>query len=75
MDSDPVATGTPLEGFFGDGLTACEEYRGFVVGNQHVRLDPNHRDLFIVADADILTYGDAALSRRCHRPAVAGREP
>jgi len=54
LDSDPAATGTPYEGLYGDGLTALEEYRGFVIGTQHVRLDPNHRDLFIVADASIL---------------------
>lgn len=62
VDSDPVATGMPLEGFFGDGLTAREEYRGFVVGNQHVRLDPQHRDLFIVADADIIVSPVNAVS-------------
>jgi hypothetical protein len=34
----------------GDGLSAYEEYRGFVVGGTHFRLHPFVRDLFVDAD-------------------------
>ena len=34
----------------GDGLSAYEEYRGFVAGGNHIRLNPTVRDLFMDAD-------------------------
>jgi len=34
----------------GDGLSAFEEFRGFILGGGYVRLDPRRRDLFLVAD-------------------------
>jgi hypothetical protein len=37
----------------GDGLSAFEEYRGFVVGGNHARLNPSHRDLFVDADPTV----------------------
>jgi hypothetical protein len=50
-DNDPVVSGLPLEGTTGDGLSAAEEYRGFVVRGKHRRLHPLRKDLFVVVDA------------------------
>jgi hypothetical protein len=43
-ESDDLESGG---GANGDGLTAWEEYRGFVVQGQHARLHPEKKDLFI----------------------------
>jgi hypothetical protein len=58
-DAEPKGDGTP-----GDGLTAFEEYRGFMtMGNpdckdssedEHVRTDPAQKDLFIHSDDPLL---------------------
>lgn len=37
----------------GDGFSAFEEFRGFVVNSQHVRLHPRWRDLFLDVDPQI----------------------
>jgi hypothetical protein len=49
-DNDPVVTGVPAQGITGDGLSAAEEYRGFVVRNKHRRLHPLRKDLFVLID-------------------------
>jgi len=41
-DAGPV-TPSPL----GDGIAAFDEYRGFIVGGQHVSTDPRLRDVFL----------------------------
>jgi hypothetical protein len=51
-EDDPPASGLPAEGIVGDGFTAIEEYRGFVVRNKHRRLRPDRKDLFLVIDPD-----------------------
>jgi hypothetical protein len=33
--------------FFGDGIAAIDEYRGFMVNGQHVRTHPRQKDLFV----------------------------
>jgi hypothetical protein len=68
LDTDPPASGTPTLGILGDGLTAFEEYRGFYVAGTHLRLDPGKKDLFLVADADVLTTPFNALSILSHLP-------
>lgn len=45
-DSDLVVTAPPATGLLGDGLSAFEEYRGFVVDGSHTRTDPQKKDLF-----------------------------
>jgi len=37
-ESDPVADGHP-----GDGFSLYEEYRGFIIGGQHVEVDPKKK--------------------------------
>ncbi|MGK2859707.1 MAG: hypothetical protein ACSLFQ_21125 [Thermoanaerobaculia bacterium] len=37
----------------GDGLSAFEEYRGFVVNGAHLRTNPFYRDLFLDVDDDV----------------------
>lgn len=62
MDSTP---GGPAQN--GDGLSAFEEYRGFVIQGQHERLDPQTRDLFIDADPNIArSFIDTHLPYRRH---------
>jgi hypothetical protein len=46
-NDDDTDAGPPGNLNLGDGLTAFEEYRGFFIGGQHVRLDPAKQDLFI----------------------------
>ncbi len=62
LDTTPSASGAPPEGILGDGLTAFEEYRGFVIAGTYQRLDPAQKDLFFVADADVLVMPVSALS-------------
>jgi len=51
----------------GDGFSAYEEYRGFIVQGQYERLDPQTRDVFIDADSSInRSFIDAHLPYRLH---------
>jgi hypothetical protein len=62
LDASPSGPTQP-----GDGFSAFEEYRGFVVQGQHERLDPQTRDLFIDADSAIdLSFVIAQLPYRFH---------
>jgi hypothetical protein len=45
-DADPFVGGPPEVGYFGDGLTRFEEFRGFVALGSHIRTDPSKKDLF-----------------------------
>lgn len=54
LDTEPFGAGAPFEGTLGDGLTAFEEYRGFLVVDTFQRLDPSIKDLFFVADPETL---------------------
>lgn len=47
LASSDDETGPTGNSFTGDGLTAFEEYRGFAASGQHVRLNPQEKDLFI----------------------------
>jgi len=47
VDLNPEATGDPGAGLFGDGLSAFEEYRGFVLDGEHERLSDFWRDVFV----------------------------
>lgn len=62
LDADPPSFGNPSTGLLGDGLTTFEEYRGFVTAGELQRLDPNKKDVFIVADAELLIEPMNALS-------------
>ena len=42
-DTNPVGNGTQ-----GDGLIALNEYRGFMVQNEHIRTHPGLKDVFVV---------------------------
>ncbi len=42
LDAGPLAD-SPI----GDGISAFDEYRGFMVSGVHVRLDPRQRDVFV----------------------------
>jgi len=55
LELDPPATGLPFDTIAGDGLSAFEEYRGFFIAGAHVRLDPNKKQVFVVADPVVLT--------------------
>ena len=63
-DDDKVPEGN---GVVGDGLSAYEEYRGFLVQGEHVRTKWNQKDLFIF-DRDSLGLGlfPAASGFACH---------
>ncbi|MBI4618360.1 MAG: hypothetical protein HY720_32480 [Planctomycetes bacterium] len=50
VDMFPEAEGEPKAGVFGDGLTAFEEYRGFVIGGDHIRTSDFDRQLFVNLD-------------------------
>lgn len=59
-DDDPDPKG---DGVAGDGLTAFEEYRGFMIKSgdcsnplkvTHIRTDPKHKDLFIRSDDPLM---------------------
>lgn len=48
---------SPNNNNHGDGITALEEWRGFMVQGQHVRLNPLSKDLFVVhEDANIWNF-------------------
>ncbi len=44
---------TDTIGITGDGLSAYEEYRGFVVGGEHRRLNPARKDVFVDMDPSL----------------------
>ncbi|RMG52704.1 MAG: hypothetical protein D6723_08365, partial [Acidobacteria bacterium] len=46
-DERPMVSGPPAPGIKGDGLSAYEEYRGFLVMGDHIRTDPRVKDLFV----------------------------
>jgi hypothetical protein len=46
----------------GDGLTAFEEYRGFMVDKKHERTNPNLKDLFINSDIGYGVTGKTGLT-------------
>jgi len=43
--------------YFGDGLTAFEEYRGFSIAGGHLRTDPRVKDIFVDIDFELLSMG------------------
>ena len=43
--------------FIGDGITAVEEWRGFILGGGHQRTDPRKKDIFLFADTQLRKYG------------------
>ncbi|MBI2569339.1 MAG: hypothetical protein HYV63_20170 [Candidatus Schekmanbacteria bacterium] len=47
-DAAPPVSGSPAAGLVGDGFTAYEEFRGFVVDRMPHRTDPSTKDLFVV---------------------------
>jgi hypothetical protein len=55
-DSDAQPAVSPLAsrpwGEIGDGLSAYEEYRGFIVEGVHRRTDPRRKDLFVTFDLE-----------------------
>jgi hypothetical protein len=60
-DKDDTPTGKAK----GDGLTAFEEYRGFIARGQHIRTDPAVHDLFVNSD---LSEGYGYASNLCNQP-------
>lgn len=66
-DVDSITTTFP-----GDGLPAFEEFRGYVVSGQHIRTDPDTRDLFVLSEFLLEGAGDAVgLPLRVHLVASA----
>ena len=55
-DDNPTGAGEPTAGRVGDGLTALEEYRGFIVGGYHRRLNPFRKDLLLDMDPELIAY-------------------
>ncbi|MBI2565592.1 MAG: hypothetical protein HYV63_00985, partial [Candidatus Schekmanbacteria bacterium] len=51
-DAAPPVSGSPAAGLVGDGFTAYEEFRGFVVDRVLHRTDPSAKDLFVVPAVD-----------------------
>jgi hypothetical protein len=51
-DGTPAATVYPTRtwGLVGDGLTAYEEYRGFMIDGAHTRMNPQKKDVFTTYD-------------------------
>jgi hypothetical protein len=47
FDTSEDADSSGPGGQDGDGITAFEEYRGFIVGAEHRRIDPRFKDLFV----------------------------
>lgn len=50
-DSTPAVAGPPANGLVGDGLSNYEEYRGFIVREEHRRTNPFKKDLFVSSNA------------------------
>jgi hypothetical protein len=46
-DTIPAVSGNPPDGKIGDGLSNYEEFRGFIVREQHRRTNPFKKDLFM----------------------------
>lgn len=54
VDSAPTGNGDP-----GDGLSAFEEFRGFMVLGTHIRTHPANKDLFVHSQFVVEGLGDA----------------
>jgi hypothetical protein len=66
-DTDALSPAANAPAQLGDGFSAFEEYRGFVINGTFERLDPKTRDLFIDADPQIdQTFINAHLPYRLH---------
>jgi hypothetical protein len=63
IDDADDQSSTTFSGQAGDGLSAFEEMRGLVQAGTYARLDPRHRDLFLVLDQNILLIPDNPISR------------
>jgi hypothetical protein len=50
-DNNPSVTQPPTAGLIGDGLNNYEEYRGFIVRENHRRTNPFKKDLFVSSNA------------------------
>jgi len=53
-EEDDKETKPELNGVDGDGLTVFEEYRGIMVGGEHLRLDPKIKELIVENRSDNL---------------------
>ena len=56
---DDNETSTLNNNYTGDGLSAFEEWRGFVINGLHQRLNPNRKDLFIYHTDPALSFYSA----------------
>ena len=55
--TDDLESGPGANMHLGDGITAVEEWRGFIISGGHTRTHVRKKDIFILPDTQLSTYG------------------